>query len=201
LGLDRLPPINPLAVKAIQVVGSKRRFIEYARLSDDKDVRTLVKTWDGVSPSDRQVLSISDLCAATGLRFSKLLGEVTAQAFEHNSDVSRLIAAVNQPRVVQASIRSATRLGPDGVKDRQMLLAHSGFLPVPKSASTIFHLQQQINNAGEELTRLPSFSEDVILFSAADRLKLLPKAVDEESQGEQPAEGTGTDGTSRNTAG
>jgi hypothetical protein len=183
LGLEIVPETNPLAVRAVRAVGSKSVFIDYARLSNDEQVQWLVGKWDGLSPSDREALCISDLCAATGLRFSTLLGEVTARAFDHNSDVSRLIAAVNQPRVVEATVRSAIRIGPDGTKDRQMLLAHSNFLPVPKSASTIFHMQQQINNAGEELTRLPSFSEDVIMLTAADRGKLSPTIGDAESRG------------------
>jgi hypothetical protein len=41
------------------------------------------------------------------VRFATLLGEITAQAFEHNSDVSRLIAAVNSPQVVEATVKSA----------------------------------------------------------------------------------------------
>jgi hypothetical protein len=187
------------------VVGSKERFLEYARLSHDREIATLVERWDGLSSSDRRALSIPDLCTATGVPFSKLLGEVTAQAFEHNSDVSRLIAAVNQPRVVGAAVRSAIRVGTAGVRDRQMLLAHSGFLPVPKSASTIFHLQQQINNTreadGEETTALPSFSADIIAINAAQRGKLFPTAVDAESQGEQAMEGMGMRENSTNSAG
>jgi hypothetical protein len=165
-------------------------FIEYARLSDDDGVQAMVEKWDACSPSDRRALSISDVCAAVGLPFSKLLGEVTAAAFEHNTDVSKLVAAVNQPRVVKATVESAvTLLGREGMKDRQMLHLHSNFLPVPRGATTVFRLQQQINNtceaAGEEPTSLPSFEEDVVLISAAQRGKLFPPAVDADNQAEQ----------------
>jgi hypothetical protein len=139
LGLHALPVINALAVRAVQALGSKRQLIEYARLSDDDGVLGLVQRWDRLSPSDRRALSISDLCAAASVRFSKLLGEVTAQAFDLNTDVSGLIAAVTQPQVVKATVQSALRLGPEGVRDRQMLLAHSNFLPVPKSATNFCH--------------------------------------------------------------
>jgi hypothetical protein len=165
------------------VAGSKRKFLEYARTSEHPGVRALIQKWDGLSRSDRRALTITDLCAASEMKFSTLLAEVTGQAFEHNSDVSKLLAAVSQPRVVKATIDSAIRyLGPDGVKDRQMLHSHSNFLPVPKSASTIFRFQQQINNAresdGDEPTSLPSFSNDIIAFNAAQRGKLLPPTLD-----------------------
>jgi hypothetical protein len=187
LGLVSLPAINPIAIRAIQALGSKQHFIEYARLSHDEKIQALVARWDRLSPSDRRALSISDLCAATGLRFSKLLGAVTAQAFDQNTDVSSLIAAVNQPRVVKAAVRSALCLGPAGVRDRHMLLSHSNFLPVPKSATTIFGVQQQISAThalkGGEATSLPSFSADIIAFNAAQRGLRLSKSPAIENQG------------------
>ena len=72
-----------------------------------------------------------------------------------------------------------------------MLLAHSSFVPVPKSATTIFKLRQHINNARDpsleaEPNALPSFEEDIIPINAAQRGKLFPTAVDAERRGEQP---------------
>jgi hypothetical protein len=59
-----------------------------------------------------------------------------------------------------------------------VVLAHANFLPVPKSALTIFHLQQQVNNAreadGGENTSLPSFSADIITINATQRWNLEP---------------------------
>jgi hypothetical protein len=194
LGLSTIPEINRLAQHAVCVAGGKKRFLDYARTSQHTGLQALIEKYDSLSKSDRAALTITDLCAACNIKFGTVLGEVTNQAFEHNADVSKLMAAVWQPRVVKATIDSALKyLGPDGVKDRQMLLAHSNFLPVPKSASTIFHLQQQINNAREadrrEPTVLPSFSSDIIAINAQRRnlQPVGPAATNHESE---PAVGT-----------
>jgi hypothetical protein len=187
LGLDSVAAIDPITAKVIRAVGSKARFIEYARLSDEEEVRVLVEKWDTRSPSDRQALTIVDLCAACNILFETLLGAVTAAAFTHNYDASRLLAAVNQPKLVSATIQSALVVGPEGVADRKILLTHSRFLPVPKGATTVFRLQQQINNTqqaqeGDQPTSLPSFESDIVAFNAAQRNKHLPAATDTENQ-------------------
>jgi hypothetical protein len=176
--------VNPLAVSAVRAAGSKHKFLEYARGSDHTGVQSLIEKFDQLSRSDRRALTLTDLCVACDLKFYTLLGEVASQAYKYNADVSSLLAAVWQPKVVAATIKSATTfLGPDGVKDRQMLHTHANFLPVPKSSSTIFRFQQQINNTHEagdgEASALPTFSSDIIAFNAAQRGKLLPAAVAE----------------------
>jgi hypothetical protein len=85
--------------------------------------------------------------------------------------------------VVKATVKSATLIGPDGVADRKMLHTHSNFIPVPKSANTIFRFQQQINNTaeagdGEDRNTLPAFESDVVLFNNAQRGKLLPAVIE-----------------------
>jgi hypothetical protein len=99
-----------------------------------------------------------------------LLGKVTAAAFEHQHDVSALLAALSHPAVVKATVKSALVVGPKGAADRRMLLRHANFLPVRNGTSAIFDLRQQINNAheadAEEPTSLPSFSSDIIAFNA-----------------------------------
>lgn len=187
LGLEDPPEVNSLFTHAIKVVGSKKKFLEYARESEHEGVVAFFEKWDSLSKTDQHALSIVDVCAAVDLKLPTLLGEVTAQAFAHNTDLSKLIAAVAQPRVVKATVDSATKyLGPDGVKDRQMLHLHSNFVPVSKSSQTIFRFQQQINNAREagadEPIGLPPFEQDVITINAAQRNKLLPALVEEREE-------------------
>jgi hypothetical protein len=188
LGLNAVPEINRLAVHAVCVAGGKKRFLDLARTSDHAGVQALIEKYDSLSKSDRSALSITDLCAACGVSFPVLLGQIAAQAFAHNADVSKLLAAVCQPRIVKATIESAIKNLPDGAKDRQMLLAHSNFLPVPKSATTIFRFQQQINNTREdyEPTAMPPFSADIIALNAAQRGNLVPATVATQHLAEEP---------------
>ena len=110
----------------------KFTFIECARLSDDPQVLSLVTRWDTLSHYDQRRMSIEELCEAVGLAPGKLLGKVVEAAFEFNSDVSNLIAAVMHPDVVQASINRA--LQPKGVEDRRIQFLHSGWLPTTRGS-------------------------------------------------------------------
>jgi hypothetical protein len=115
------------------------------------------------------------------------LATFPSRRFSHNYDVSCLLAAVSQPAVVKATVASALVLGPKGVADRKMLLTHSNFLPVRKSATAIFGLQQQINNARGSRRRAygtVAVESDIIAFGSAQRGKILPVTVDAKSQRE-----------------
>lgn len=183
LGLDPKDPpkIDLLSTKAVQSVGSREEFLDYARTSDDGRIVTMIERYDKLSDSDRDALTIPDLCAFAEITFAELLGEVVRVAFSHNTDLSNLIAAVNQPKVVQATVDAA--LKPDGVDDRKVLHQHSGFVPIPKGSSTIVKFQQLINNSrevepGDSPNSLPPFENDVVSFNTAQRGKLLPAEVD-----------------------
>ena len=183
LGLDPKDPpkVDVLSTKAILSVGSRDEFLDYARTSDDGRVVDLIEKFDALSEYDQGVITVPDLCAAAGITFAELLGEVVRVAFSHNTDLSNLIAAVNQPKVVQATVDAALKA--DGADDRKILHQHSGFVPIPKGSSTIVRFQQLINNArevepGDSPNTLPPFENDTILFNTAQRGKLLPADIE-----------------------
>jgi hypothetical protein len=81
-------------------------------------------------------------------------------------DISKLIAAVHHPEIVEATIQAAK--GPFGMPDRKMLHDHMGFLPLPKGQTINIDASSKTLVAGgkvmiEDATiGLPSFEQDAI---------------------------------------
>lgn len=107
--------------------GGKRALMELARISEREDVKGVVKHWDDLSERKRRDAKIEEICESLEVSPSDFLAEVVKAAFECNTDIGKLVAAVEHPRVVQAAIRNA--LKPKGTKDREMLMQASGLLP------------------------------------------------------------------------
>jgi hypothetical protein len=134
---DRTPELLPFEATlsfAFRGAGGRQTAIEYARLAagNDKRFERFCFAYDRLSSSDQGVIRLEDLCAAAEITPSEFLGGIVTVAYKHNTDVSRLVAAINQPRVVEATIEAA--LQPFGTDDRKILHTHSGFLPTPRAA-------------------------------------------------------------------
>lgn len=149
-----------------RIPGGKVTFLEYARLSVNEKVKALLALWDGMNLKTKKDTSIESLCDRVELPPVDLLKEVTGLAYEYNTDLSNFIAAVAQPRVVEAGIKKALKM--DGVDDRRMLHQHSGFIPTPKGPSINIGVNASAQAAaaakntvqGDE-SGLPDFETDV----------------------------------------
>jgi hypothetical protein len=160
------------------IPGGKVAFMDYAHFSEEKKIKAVCEMWDSRSKSDKGVLQVTDLCAAADVPFKALLSEVTAIMFEQNSDLSRIIAAVNHPEIVAKTIKFAKTKA--GVADRKMLHDHANFTPVPKG-TTIINRFQQLNQqnsitAPTDTHSLPQFEQDTVMFGKAERGELLLEA-------------------------
>lgn len=134
LGLPAKLPQNRLITYAIsKVPGGKHAFFDYARQSGIDSIKSVVAAWDALSNTDKRYATVEDLCEKVGVIPRLFFAEVTAIAIEMNNDVSNLVAAAFQPRIVEKSIKTA--LTTDGFKDREMQLQHSGFAPTPKGST------------------------------------------------------------------
>ena len=160
--LTRLRFKGTLAYTASRI-GGKDNFFDLVRQSarENQWLMPLIEKWDSISKSDRRYICIDDLVSALDLSPGRVLGAVVETAFNDNLDVSRLIASVWHPQVVEASIEKA--LTPEGEADRRMLFQHSGF--TPKSTGAVVNVQANANSqavAGANADRgLPSFEDTV----------------------------------------
>jgi hypothetical protein len=163
-----------LAYAASRIQGGRTVFMEYARIASQSDERLmpLVEKWDSLSKSDKRYVNLDDLCEAVGIRLGMVVGAVADAAFEYNADVSKLMAAVAHPAVVQATIDSA--LTPQGVQDRRMLHQHLGFVPTP--TGPVFNVSAKAGAMSSVEERgLPDFEETVFLVH-----RILTEEADDE---------------------
>jgi len=167
--LDKGGQTSALAYVARFLPGGKAGLVELARLSDDERVQAVVADYDSLDKCRRQNTRLEVLCEGHGIAAREFLGAVVSAAFDYSTDLSRLIAALAQPRVVTAAVRNAVRQ--PGFRDREMLLQSSGFAPTPKGISiqTTAVAGAKASAADEKATGLPSFAETITMAAEAAR--------------------------------
>jgi len=169
-----LPPLEILPFQstlayAFKSVGGKETAIEAARMVEGEDERfkKITYAWDNASLRDRDTVRLEDLCAAADLTPDEFLGAVIPVIYRRNQDISRIIAAMAQPKVLEATIQAAqTQFGS---LDRQMLHQASGFLPTKAGQQINIDNRKQTLVAGGKVSSvepgaagLPSFEQDMI---------------------------------------
>ena len=128
-----LPQISPILGK---LPGGIKKALQYLRGSEEPDARKFLSVYDALPESSRRLLPFEAFCQASGLKTKRLLEIVTGACFEQSASTSELLAAASHPDVVAATVRSAKNQEYGGA-DRKMLHLHAGFVPVPKSQTTI----------------------------------------------------------------
>ena len=148
-----LPQISHILAN---IPGGINKCIEFIRGSADPDARKFLATYDSLPETVRKLLPVESFCLASGLTTKRTLELITGACFEQSASATELLAAASQPAVVLTTIKAALNKR-DGAVDRKMLHLHAGFVPVPKSQTTIFsgnskQLNAQINDNSNNLT-------------------------------------------------
>lgn len=169
-----LVPVQPgeggLAYASRALPGGKESLVELARLSPHESVKAIVTDWDAMTGRKRSATRLEVMCEAREIAPADFLGEVVKAAFEHNTDVAKMILAVNTPRLVQKSVREA--LTKKGFKDREMLMQASGIAPKGGGMhiTQVANAQAKATAAAQHETKgLPAFEAEVIDASEAVR--------------------------------
>jgi hypothetical protein len=113
--------------------GGRRQLMELAHLAGELDPRIvpIIEDWDRMKPALRNAANLDALCEAHDVAPDHFLATVGEAELRARNEMSIFIAALNIPFVVERSIKTA--LTKNGVRDREMLFEHAGFLPVPGS--------------------------------------------------------------------
>jgi hypothetical protein len=124
--------VCPRISHVLRRAGSKDRIFELLAGSEEADARKIVQLVGvhGIARWRRLPLEVWAL--ATGITTKRLFGLVAQELFDTSRQEGLLMAASRHPDVVQAATDSA--LQDHGVRDREMLFKHNGFLPVPKTS-------------------------------------------------------------------
>lgn len=181
LGLDPAPEPNYTICNYIQSIrGSKKGFIDYARLCDDDEIKKVVDLWDSLTANEKICLQINDLCVAASVSWPYLVGRVNQVMWECGKEETHARMAQYHPLVVEKTIKYA--MAKDGYRDREMLHRAAGFLPIPKGATIINKFQPQtipsqlptVNDEPIDVDELPPFERDSMQLQKAVRGELPP---------------------------
>ncbi len=148
---------------ATYLPGGRETMMELARLSDRETVQNVATLYAQLSAEKQRTIVIEELCIAASVSPVDFISAVTSVAYTVNMDISRLLASLAQPEVVQAAIDRAKDTE-GGHADRKMLLQAQKFLPV----GALNISQKQVAVAGAQANAEasgPSF-EDILRESA-----------------------------------
>lgn len=171
-------PILPFQATLAYVfkgAGGKTTCVEAARLvvEQDERIKRFVHAYDTISETDKEKIILEDLCQAADISPDELLGLIIPALWKRNVDISKLIAAVHHPEIVEATIQAAK--SPFGMPDRKMLHDHMGFLPLPKGQTINIDASRKTLVAGGKVMiedgapGLPTFEQDAIEGAQAVR--------------------------------
>src|SRR5713226_8354784 len=104
----------------------RRGLMQLAHLARELDpnLASIVADWDRMTSSLQNAADLDALCEAHGVDPAHFIGVVGEAQLRFRSNVSILVAALNLPAVVAASVRAAKKK--TGVADRKMLFEHAG---------------------------------------------------------------------------
>lgn len=164
--------------KIVSGAGSIQIAIEALRADDSSDSLEFIRTYDSILPSDRTRLRLEEIFTLAGLSARRFIELVTGALMQQSGDVSRMLTAVSQPKVIAATVKAATESLPirnsegdvigytnGDVKAQEMFHRATGWLPIPKGAQTVINMQQlnqgtkEVNSDddSEELESMDSF--------------------------------------------
>jgi hypothetical protein len=114
-------------------------------------------------------------------RHLEIAGLATQAAMEWGLNAGNIFAALQHPKIVEASVKRA--LKPDGMIDRRMQFLHSGFLP--KVGDATFNISAHAESESQAAARaavvtpgLPPFETETL-----ERAKLVRDDANDAGQG------------------
>ncbi len=178
-----LPGVCGLSFATRYIDGGRDRFIECVQLAvleRQPNAEMWWRVFADLTAYERSIVSFDDVCAAAGVRPSRLMAEVISIMMELGRDAGNLIAALTHAKVMGRMAESAERIdGPHAdlaIKDRHAFLQGMQFLPTPKG--TTIHVSASANAkaaaAAASEPSVPSFTQT--LQQAADARRALPAA-------------------------
>lgn len=109
----------------------------YLEASPDEDARRILRCYNDLPRYYARTLPIEAFCLAAGVPPVRALSLLTEVVVRFGVQASAIIAAVNQPRVVQKTVEMA--MTDDGFADRALFHKATGFTPTPKGAQINIH--------------------------------------------------------------
>jgi len=113
-------------------VGGLKAVLEALRASDDEDAVAFLSKYDQVPVGDREKLTWEEIAVAAGISPKVLMGASMIALRDVQQNTASIMAMTNHPKIMQKRIAFAKREG--GVRDRDAIDTHLGFLPTKNGA-------------------------------------------------------------------
>jgi hypothetical protein len=171
--LHGLPSITHLLEQA---EGGIATVFAALRLCDDSDAQRFLDRYERVSVSDREYLSLEEICVAAEVAPKRLLEMAVSALVEDSQSAGRIIAATYHPRVIKATAQAA--MYADGHQDRKLFLSGSGFVPQAPNRVGGALPSVIINNQLSQGVQMMSDDPNARFNAAEEDLKLLHEQID-----------------------
>lgn len=169
---------SQLAVAFRHIRPSWKHYLDYVEMAvkeGDKELAKFFQAYCGLTRREQVSILPEQICELSGVKTEILFAGVCGQLWKQSKMECNIITAVHMPKVVEKTMkRAATN---QGIKDREMVHKHSGFLPTPKQVSgpSIFvgNNPAAVEQGGKVIT-LPSMEDEVLGLEDATIINLLP---------------------------
>jgi hypothetical protein len=144
------------------------------RLADDPDSHRFLDRFDAISETDKEYLSLEEICVVAEVAPKRLLELCVSALVEDSRSAGAIIAATYHPRVIRATAESAIH-NPDAQSDRRVFLQGTGFTPQPanRPGGVFVAINNQLPSASA-----PNPSDGTMFNAAEDDLKTLHETID-----------------------
>lgn len=135
--------------QVIEGVGSMEMVIKILAGDNSENAKDFISTYNKLSDDDRSRLSLEEIFTAAGLSPREFIAVLSGAALERRENISRLLTAVSQPKVIASTIKAAIESLPimdaqgevvgytnGDMKAQEMFHKATGWLPTPKGAQT-----------------------------------------------------------------
>ncbi len=140
-------------------------YLQRAARNGDPDAIRFWDTFLDLLPVDQDRVALDDICEACGVAPDRILAILVSTAHRFGADLADLIAGATYPQIVHQTVKSATRIGGEfaaiAQKDRELLLQHHKFIPVPGRAAVIVNANAQAAAAAAGQPSVPSFQDSL----------------------------------------
>lgn len=170
--LPTLPGIHGLSSAMRFIDGGRERFIEVVQMAMQNGDELATK-WFAIyaemPPYPRSIVSLDDVCAASGVKPFELVPVVVSTAMRVGMDVGNMVAAFMHPAVIAAHVESATRIDGEhaeiNFKDRLAFLQARSLAPLPRNTTVKVNnnVAANANAAAQSLAdpSVPAFSDEM----------------------------------------
>ena len=94
--------------------GGRARYLEYLAHAVSDGNSLAIHWWrvfEQLRPHEQTIIAFEDVCVASGVLSSDLVGLIVATAMKHGADVADIAASMELPSVVHQLAKSAKRIG------------------------------------------------------------------------------------------